>query len=96
MTDPSPTVTQQSDLNEYLVALTYFLGYCASISLIKHANKVVGESIRADVAVVYALFHRCYPFSLDTVVSESLNSHMLAACRYYYTNRQAMYAAYHQ
>lgn len=55
--DSPAAVTQKPDLYQHLVALTNFLRYGASISLVKHANKVVCESIRADIAVVYSLFH---------------------------------------
>jgi hypothetical protein len=57
MADAPAAVTQKPDLYEYLVALTYFLCYGASIPLVKHAYKVVCEGIRADVAMVYSLFH---------------------------------------
>jgi len=57
MADSPSTVTQKTNLYEYLVALTYLLGYCAIISLIKHTNKVVCEGIWADVAMVDSLFH---------------------------------------
>jgi hypothetical protein len=57
MADAPPTVAEKTNLYEYLVALTYFLRDCATISLVEHIHEVVGEGIWIDVAMVYALFH---------------------------------------